>query len=196
MNLILIGPPGAGKGTQAEGLTKRFGIMHISTGEMLRAEVTAGTAVGKQAEPIMVTGGLVPDHILLHILSHRLAAPDCAYGFVLDGFPRTVPQAEALDTLLMALGKHLDAVVALHVDAAALIARIAGRSKTSRRADDNPATVTARLKAYHEQTAPLLPYYAAQGKLLMVDGMADPEAVEREIAALLATKIAAPEAAE
>jgi len=196
MNLILIGPPGAGKGTQAEGLTKRFGIAHISTGAMLRAEVAAGTAVGKEAEPIMAKGGLVPDSLLLQILSYRLTAPDCARGFILDGFPRTVPQAEALDTLLMGLGKSVDAVVVLTVDEVTLLARILGRSKITHRADDNPETVKARLSAYHEETAPLQPYYAARSKIFVVDGAAPEADVQREIVALLDTKLAAPAAAD
>jgi len=192
MNIILIGPPGAGKGTQAEGLTKRFGIPHISTGDMLRAEVAAGSALGKKAKTIMAAGGLVPDQLLIQALTQRLAAEDCARGFILDGFPRNVPQAEALDAMLAARGQHLDAVVALHVDEAVLAARIAGRREITHRADDNPETVKARLAAYHEETTPLLPYYAAQTKLFVVDSMAAPAVVQREIVALLDTKIAAP----
>lgn len=192
MNIILIGPPGAGKGTQAEGLTKRFGIPHISTGDMLRAEVAAGSALGKKAKTIMAAGGLVPDALLIQVLTQRLAAEDCARGFILDGFPRNLPQAEALDAMLAARGQHLDAVVALHVDEAVLAARIAGRREITHRADDNPETVKARLAAYHEETTPLLPYYAAQTKLFVVDSMAAPAVVQREIVALLDTKIAAP----
>lgn len=192
MNIILIGPPGAGKGTQAEGLTKRFGIPHISTGAMLRAEVAAGSALGKKAKTIMAAGGLVPDALLIQVLTQRLAAEDCARGFILDGFPRNLPQAEALDAMLAARGQHLDAVVALHVDEAVLAARIAGRREITHRADDNPETVKARLAAYHEETTPLLPYYAAQTKLFVVDSMAAPAVVQREIVALLDTKIAAP----
>jgi len=192
MNIILIGPPGAGKGTQAEGLTKRFGIPHISTGAMLRAEVAAGSALGKKAKTIMAAGGLVPDALLIQVLTQRLAAEDCARGFILDGFPRNLPQAEALDAMLAARGQHLDAVVALHVDEAVLAARIAGRREITHRADDNPETVKTRLAAYHEETTPLLPYYAAQTKLFVVDSMAAPAVVQREIVALLDTKIAAP----
>jgi adenylate kinase len=192
MNLILIGPPGAGKGTQAEALQERFGIAHISTGDMLRAEVAAGSAVGKEAEATMAAGGLVPDHLLIQALTQRLAAADCARGFILDGFPRTIPQAEALDTLLAARGQHLDAVVALRVDEAVLAARIAGRCQMTHRADDNPETLKARLAAYHKDTAPLLPYYAAQNKIFVVDAMAAPADVQCEIVALLDTKIAAP----
>jgi adenylate kinase len=192
MNIILIGPPGAGKGTQAEGLTKRFGIPHISTGDMLRAEVAAGSALGKKAKTIMAAGGLVPDALLIQALTQRLAAEDCARGFILDGFPRNVPQAEALDAMLAARGQHLDAVVALRVDEAVLAARIAGRREITHRADDNPETVKTRLTAYHEETAPLLPHYAAQNKLFVVDSMAAPAVVQREIVALLDTKIGAP----
>jgi adenylate kinase len=213
MNLILLGPPGAGKGTQAKRLEDRYGLRQISTGDMLRAEVRSGSEIGQKAKAIMERGELVPDAIIIAMLAERVSAPDVASGFILDGFPRTVPQAEALDAVLKQKSMPLDHVIELQVDDAALVDRISGRSTCAkcgegyhdtfkqpkqagicdacgstefiRRADDKAETVAARLEAYHRQTAPLLPYYAAQGTLRVVDGMAEMDEVARQIATIL-----------
>ena len=210
MRLVLLGPPGAGKGTQAARLKERYGLAHLSTGDMLREAVAAGTEVGKEAEGIMAKGQLVPDELINRVVAERIVKPDCAEGFILDGFPRTIAQAEALDALLAERSLKLDAVLELEVDDEALVDRIAGRyacakcgalyhdsakppavpgkcdacggTEFVRRADDKPETVRARLRAYHDQTAPLLPYYRDKGLLVTVDGMADIDDVSAEIA--------------
>jgi adenylate kinase len=187
MRLVLLGPPGAGKGTQGDRLIERHGITRLSTGDMLRAAVKAGTPVGLKAKDIMARGDLVPDEMVIAIIRDRLKESDMKPGFILDGFPRTVAQAEALDELLAETGIKLDAVVELKVDEGALLKRIETRiaEMTARgeaiRADDNPETLKKRLDAYRAQTAPLSAYYAGQGTLLEIDGMAPIAAVEQAI---------------
>jgi adenylate kinase len=178
MRLILLGPPGAGKGTQARRLVEKHGIVQLSTGDMLRAAAKAGTPIGQKAAGIMQRGELVPDDIVVGIVSDRISEPDAANGFVLDGFPRTVPQAQALDRMLAGKGLGLDAVVELKVDEERLIRRIESRIAETKargeplRADDNPAVLKQRIHAFKVQTAPLIDYYAKKGKLKSVDGMA------------------------
>ena len=187
MNIILLGAPGAGKGTQAEGLAKRRGLVQLSTGEMLRAAVKAGTEIGKKAEAIMKSGGLVSDDLVISIISDRIDEPDCAKGFILDGFPRTLKQAAALRKMLAEKGKSLDAVIELRVDDAVLIGRIEKRAADAMaaglpvRADDNAETLKLRLLAYYRETAPLVGYYFAHDQLRTVDGMAPIEDVARQI---------------
>jgi len=175
MNLILFGPPGAGKGTQAKILQEEWGLPQLSTGDMLRAAVAAGTELGKRCKAIMDRGDLVPDDVVVGIIAERLDQPDCARGAVFDGFPRTVPQAEALDKMLAGRGSRIDAVIELKVDDEAMVGRMENRVKEnpgSARADDNPDTLRKRLVVYHRNTAPLLDFYSRQGKLRTVDGMA------------------------
>jgi len=187
MRLILLGPPGAGKGTQAQRLVETHGIVQLSTGDMLRAAVAAGTPVGLKAKAIMERGELVPDEVVVAIIADRIDQPDAARGFVLDGFPRTVPQAEALDRLLSERGLKLDAVVELKVDEGILLKRIEKRvaDMTARgekvRADDKPEVLKGRLVAYRAQTAPLADYYAGKGMLKSVDGMAPVDEVTAAI---------------
>jgi adenylate kinase len=209
VKLVLLGPPGAGKGTQAERIKRRYDLAHLSTGDMLREAVAEGTEVGRQAKDIMAAGRLVPDDLIIRLVEERVGQPDCAAGFILDGFPRTRGQAEALDMLLARHGQRLDAVIEISADDDALVERIAGRFSCAscgagyhdkfkptrvpgvcdacgstefiRRPDDNADTVRSRLHAYHGQTAPLLPYYRDKGLLITVDGMAGMDQVTEEI---------------
>jgi adenylate kinase len=192
MRLILLGPPGAGKGTQAQRLINRHGIVQLSTGEMLRAAVAAQTPVGLKAKDVMASGGLVPDEIVIGIISDRLDQPDAAKGFILDGFPRTVPQAAALDELLKKKHLKLDAVIELRVNESALLQRVETRVAEMRargeevRIDDTPEVLTKRLASYRALTEPLIHYYSERRKLLTVDGMMTIEHVTREINRILA----------
>jgi adenylate kinase len=192
MRLILLGPPGAGKGTQAQRLVQKYGIVQLSTGEMLRAAVAAQTPVGLQAKDIMASGALVPDEIVIGIISDRLDQPDMKNGFILDGFPRTVPQAVALDELLKRKHIKLDAVVELRVNESALLNRVETRVAEMQargeevRIDDTPEVLSKRLANYRAQTEPLIHYYSERRKLLTVDGMMTIEHVTREINRILA----------
>jgi adenylate kinase len=192
MRLILLGPPGAGKGTQAQRLVEKYGIVQLSTGDMLRAAVKAGTPVGLIAKDIMARGELVPDDVVVAIVADRIEEPDAHNGFILDGFPRTVPQAEALDRMLAAKGLGLDAVVELKVDEGILLNRIENRIEEMLRrgeqvrADDNAEALKKRLDAYRAQTAPLIDYYANKSALRSVDGMAPIATVSEAIDRVLA----------
>ncbi len=209
MNIILLGPPGAGKGTQAQRLVRKHGLIQLSTGDMLRAAVASGSDLGKEAKKVMDAGQLMPDELMIRMISERIDQPDCRGGFILDGFPRTIPQAEALDRMLAEKGLRLDSVIEMKVDEEALVERITGRytcakcgagyhdrfqrpqvdglcdncggTEITRRADDNEETVRARLEVYRQQTAPILPYYSKKGVLRSVDGMASIDQVTDEI---------------
>jgi adenylate kinase len=196
MRLVLLGPPGAGKGTQAQRLVQRHGIVQLSTGDMLRAAVKAKTPIGRKAEAIMARGELVPDDMVVAIVSDRIDQPDARRGFILDGFPRTVPQAEALDGMLAEKGLRLDGVIELQVDEAALLERLASRiaEMTARgesvRPDDNPEALKTRLDVYRTQTAPLITFYRKKGLLKSVDGMAPIDTVTAAIDRVLSPEIA------
>ena len=207
MRMILVGPPGAGKGTQAVHLVERFKISHISTGDMLRAAVSEGTALGKQADGYMKAGGLVPDDLVIAMVIERIGKPDCAKGFMLDGFPRTRPQAEALDVELRKAGVALDVVLQIEVPDDLIVERITGRrldpdtgdiyhikfkpppadiaGRVTQRKDDTEEACRARLEKYHSETAPIIPFYEAQGTLKRVDGNAAPDEVSRRIEQVL-----------
>ncbi|RAZ74192.1 MULTISPECIES: adenylate kinase [Mesorhizobium] len=192
MRLILLGPPGAGKGTQAQRLVEQHGIPQLSTGDMLRAAVQAGTEVGKRAKAVMDAGELVSDAIVNAIVAERIDQPDCAKGFILDGYPRTLVQADAVEAMLAERGIALDTVIELVVDDKALVGRIVKRAEDAKaagqpvRKDDNPAVFEERLREYYKKTAPLTGYYYAKGKLKTVDGMASIDAVTAEIDKVLA----------
>lgn len=195
MRLILLGPPGAGKGTQAQRLVQRHGIVQLSTGDMLRAAVAAGTEIGKRAQAVMDAGQLVSDEIVIGIVSERIDQPDAAKGFVLDGFPRTRAQADALEKLLASKDAALDAVIAFKVDDAKLVGRIEQRANEARaagqpvRKDDNPEVFAKRLVEYHGLTAELVPFYEQRGLLRMVDGMAPIDTVTAEIETILSEAV-------
>ncbi|MCG8590862.1 MAG: adenylate kinase [Proteobacteria bacterium] len=180
-HIVLLGAPGAGKGTQAARLVERLGIPQISTGDMLRAAVAAGTEVGQRAKAVMDAGQLVSDEIVVAIAEERLAQDDARKGFILDGFPRTTGQAEALDGMLERLGKSLDCCLAITVVDEEVIARLLKRAEIEGRADDNEETIRERMKVYREQTAPLLDYYRAKGLVREVDGMGELDAVAERI---------------
>ncbi|HVE03956.1 MAG TPA: adenylate kinase [Rhizomicrobium sp.] len=187
MNLGLFGPPGAGKGTQAKVLVESRGLPQLSTGEMLRAAVKAGTPLGKKVDALLTKGELVPDDIVIGIIAQRYDQPDCAKGAVFDGFPRTIAQAEALDAMLAARGRKIDAVLELKVNDQVLLDRVEQRIKEGGvlRSDDTPDTLRHRLGVYYKNTAPLLDYYGKQGKVVTIDGMASIAAVTEKIAAVL-----------
>jgi adenylate kinase len=185
MNIILLGPPGAGKGTQAKFLEEAHGIVQLSTGDMLRAAAASGSELGRQAKAVMDAGHLMPDEIMIEIISERIGQPDCVNGFILDGFPRTTAQAEALDNMLAEKGLHLDFVIEIEVDDEILVdrinARVAQMPEADRRSDDNAKTLRKRLGVYHEQTAPILPFYRDRDMLKQVDGMQSIEQVTKQI---------------
>ena len=176
-DLVLLGPPGAGKGTQAARLSLVYGIPHIATGDIFRTLVEDGSPLGAQLKPFLDRGELVPDKLVIDVIRHRLSLPDAQRGFVLDGFPRTVRQAEALDALLAELGRPLDAVLYLETDRASLIDRLMQRGEVEGRSDDRPEVIPHRIDVFLEQTAPLIDYYRRQGKLRVIDGSQLPEAV-------------------
>jgi adenylate kinase len=186
MRLVLLGPPGSGKGTQATRLKEYLQVPHISTGDLLRGEVAAGTELGKQAKAVMDAGNLVSDEILLGMLESRLSQADVAKGFILDGYPRNLAQAAALTTLLERIGQPMDAAVQLDVPTDLLVERIAGRAKAEGRADDNPESVRKRLEVYESSTAPVINFYKEQGRLTVVDGVGELDEVTQRLTDALA----------
>jgi adenylate kinase len=184
--LLFLGPPGAGKGTQAQRLVARLGIPQISTGEMLRAAQAAGTELGRQVKAIMERGELVPDPVVIRVVEERLAQPDARKGFILDGFPRTLEQAKALDALLARLGLRLERCVAIQLDEEELVHRLLKRSQLEHRTDDDEPTIRKRMEVYRERTAPLIAYYRSRGALAEVDGLGTVEEVARRIDEALA----------
>jgi adenylate kinase len=186
MRLVLLGPPGSGKGTQATRLKEYLQVPHISTGDLLRGEVAAGTELGKQAKAVMDAGNLVSDEILLGMLESRLSQADVAKGFILDGYPRNLAQAAALTTLLERIGQPMDAAVQLDVPTDLLVERIAGRAKAEGRADDNPESVRKRLEVYESSTAPVINFYKEQGRLTVVDGVGELDEVTKRLTDALA----------
>lgn len=189
MNLVLFGPPGAGKGTQSKILQEKRGLPQLSTGDMLRATVAAGSPLGKEVEAILARGELVSDEIVIRIIAERYDRPDCANGAVFDGFPRTIPQAEALDAMLAGRKRNIGVVIELKVDEAILLERVEQRIRSGQsRSDDNPESLKKRLAVYRRDTAPLLDYYRVQEKLVTVDGMAPIDAVTKAIAAAIDVK--------
>lgn len=187
MNVILFGPPGAGKGTQAQMLVSEFGMVQLSTGDMLRAAIAAESELGLKAKSIMDAGQLVSDDIMIGMISERMDAPDCANGVILDGFPRTVAQAEALDQMFADKNIALDSVIEIAVDEAALFARIENRAAETggSRSDDNAEVLAERLKVYHANTAPILPYYKEKNKLVTIDGMQSIDKVSEDIRSVM-----------
>lgn len=186
MNLVLFGPPGAGKGTQAKILQEKRGLPQLSTGDMLRAAIASGSELGRKVEGILAKGDLVSDEVVISIIAERLKKPDCAPGAVFDGFPRTIPQAEALDQLLAGINRKIDVVIELKVDDTILLDRVKQRiAQGLSRADDNPETLKNRLEVYHRNTAPLIAFYGKQGKVVTVDGMAPIPEVTKQIAAAI-----------
>ncbi|NCT41516.1 MAG: adenylate kinase [Alphaproteobacteria bacterium] len=193
MNLIMFGPPGAGKGTQAKRLQERYKIKQLSTGDMLRGEVSSGSELGQRLKSIMDSGELVSDDIIIEIIANCIAEPECQKGFILDGFPRTVAQAQALDDMLKNMAREIDHVIVLNVDDEELVGRVKTRAEESgnARSDDTEETIRHRLTVYNEQTAPLLPYYKEKGLIRNIDGMAAIDDVSAEIESIVSREKAA-----